>query len=221
MLEEERPLERLKNLCAGISHDLNNFSGIIQGYIELLRLDMQASPDCEAYLERILQACGKIQAKSRTFEEFSNGRQFPLLNMDIEPLLREELAESPRVESRIQAPLPEIPVHPDSVRSIIRELLSNALEATDETVQFEVSYDRESLYCHVSNPGSVSNPQETDCWFDPYYSTRGKGRGFGLSRVHGLVHGHGGKVTVSIMKPNTTQICLQLPRFHSEWDGEG
>lgn len=221
MSEEERQLERLKTLCAGISHDLNNFSGIIQGYVELLRLDMESSPDCEAYLERILQACGKIQAKSRSFEEFSQGKQLPLLTMDIEPLLQEELAQAPRVEPKIQAPLPDIPVHPDSLRSIIRELLSNALEATDETVQFEVTHDEESLYFNVSNPAPVSNLQEPDRWFDPYYSTRGKGRGFGLSRVHGLVHGHGGHVKVSIRNPTTTQIRLQFPRSHSEWDGEG
>jgi len=221
MLESETQLQRLKTLCAGISHDLNNFSGIIQGYVELLRLDMESSTDCEAYLDRILQACSKIQAKSRTFEEFSQTRQLPLLEMDIEPLLREELAQSPRVEVQIQTPLPTIPVHPDSLRAIVRELLSNALEATDESIKLAVAHDEESLYIDISNPGPAPTMQQIDCIFDPYFSTRGKGRGFGLSRVHGLIQGHKGQVTVSTSTPNNTRFRLQFPRLHSDGDGEG
>lgn len=219
MTETDQGLERLKSLCSGISHDLNNFSSIVQGYIELLRMDMEFPPECEGYLQKMQQACDRILERSRTFESFSHSRQLPLSTTDIEPLLRQEAEGLERVALLLPATLPKVPVHPDSFRLVVRELLSNALEAAEEgEVRLAVTCEGDRLALTVTNPSPPLDTFTQQRLFDPYFSTRGKGRGFGLPKVHGLVQAQGGEIRVQRPREDVTQFQVVLPlTAPAEW----
>ena len=54
--------------------------------------------------------------------------------------------------------------------------------------------------------------------FDPYYSTKdkGKGTGLGLAVVHGIVHGYGGAIRVQSERGVGTVFQVYLPMIETE-----
>lgn len=44
--------------------------------------------------------------------------------------------------------------------------------------------------------------------FDPYYSTRGRGRGMGLARVHGILGSQNAQI--EMLTPTPDQTCLKM-----------
>jgi CheY-like chemotaxis protein len=69
-----------------------------------------------------------------------------------------------------------------------------------------------------SGPGIV--PAVVDRMFEPFYSTKGVGRGsgMGLSMVHGIVHEHGGHVVVDTAVGNGATFRILLPRVEEALD---
>jgi two-component system sensor histidine kinase HydH len=208
MNQQDDSLERMKNFCAVLSHDLNNYSGIIQGYVELMRMDLDQENECHGYLDRILQACGKIMDKSRSFETFAQTRSLMLIPTDLAAIVKEVIADAP-VELTVETKSPTVSAHPDALRAVVGELVGNAREAAGEGgIQMRIYDEADSLCLDVVNPthaGVATIPHRA---FDPYYSTRGKGRGMGLARVHGIIGCHNAQI--EMLTPTPDQTCLKM-----------
>ena len=201
-------LERMKNFCAVLSHDLNNYAGIIQGYVELMRMDLSDETECQDYLDRILQACAKITDKSRSFETFAETRSLMLIPTDLATIVKETIGDAP-VELTVDCRIPTVSAHPDALRAAMGEIVGNAREASgDLGIQIRIYDEPDSLCLEVLNPSRSEVKPILHRAFDPYYTTRGKGRGMGLARVHGIMGSHNAQI--EMLAPSPDQTCLKM-----------
>lgn len=201
-------LERMKNFCAVLSHDLNNYAGIIQGYVELMRMDLEAEHECHGYLDRVVQACGKIVEKSRSFETFAQTRSLMLIPTDLAAMVKEVIADAP-VQLTVESASPTVSAHPDALRAVLGELVGNAREAAgEEKILMRIYDEADSLCLDVVNSTHSEVNTIPHRAFDPYYSTRGKGRGMGLARVHGIIGSHNAQI--EMLTPTPEQTCLKM-----------
>jgi len=213
----ESALKRMKRLCSILSHELNNDSGIIQGYVELLRMELGPTTDADYYLDRILQACGRLTERSRSLESFAETRKLMLLSCDLSLLLREETERYPGAQLSLEDSIRPVAASPDALRLAIRELLSNATEASpDQPVQVHYGPAGEGMELTVSNPGARLAPELLENIFDPYFSTRGKGRGLGLARVHGILSRHHAQFFMDNSAADCRQFRVYFPPAPSD-----
>jgi CheY-like chemotaxis protein len=65
----------------------------------------------------------------------------------------------------------------------------------------------------VTDTGTGIAPEIIDHIFDPFFSTKHptEGKGLGLAQVHGIVHQHGGTITVASQKNQGTTFTIYLP----------
>lgn len=214
MREQDDCLERMKNFCGVLSHDLNNYAGIIQGYVELMRMDLEEEHECHGYLDRILQACSKIMDKSRSFETFAQTRSLMLIPTDLSVIVREVIADAP-VELTVESECPTVSAHPDALRAAVGELVGNAREACGEqSIQVRIYDEEDSLCLDVVNSTQSEVNTITHRAFDPYYTTRGKGRGMGLARVHGIMGSHNAHIEMLNPSPHQTCLKMRFPAVH-------
>jgi len=70
----------------------------------------------------------------------------------------------------------------------------------------------------VRDTGSGIKPEQLDRIFDPFYTTKGvgKGSGMGLSMVHGIVHDHRGHIMVETKPDESTTFTLLFPAIELE-----
>ncbi|MBL8920737.1 MAG: response regulator [Myxococcaceae bacterium] len=214
-LVEAQKLESLGVLASGIAHDFNNLLMAVVGHLELTRLSL--SPDstvAKEHLETIFQAVHRAADLTRQLLAYSGRGRFLVEPVDLGralgdagELLRVSISKRVRL---VMEPGPEgliIEADRGQLQQVLMNLLSNASEAIEGEGVVTIRTRREVLDTHalsarfpgqalapgdyvvlaVSDTGRGMSPEVLARVFDPFFSTKGRGRGLGLSAVRGIV----------------------------------
>jgi signal transduction histidine kinase len=102
----------------------------------------------------------------------------------------------------------------DALYSAIRNLVDNAIQATEKVEQAKVLLSIRSTGAHISfsvedNGCGIEDTIDGKI-FEPFFTTKQGGSGLGLAVVHGVVKAHNGNVSVQ-SKPGHTVITITIP----------
>ncbi len=219
-------LSALRDVIAGIGHELNNPLTGIMGYAQLLHAgDMP--DDAKERLDRItLEAdrCRRIVDNLLGFARQSEAEKSP---HDINKMLRDTLAlqdyqlrtDGIEVSTDLAADLPPVAVAQQEIQRVFLNILTNAQQALnrvdDRPRELTVSTKNDSGAVHIrfadNGPGLSSQNQARV--FDPFFTTHdiGAGTGLGLSVSYGIVHNHGGKILIDSEEGQGAAFTVVLP----------
>ncbi len=158
-------------------------------------------------------------------QDFSQMAKFPSLNVervDFVETIR-GVVESfkdiyPDVSFSMDVRLGESAVVPhdrDQIRRVVSNLLKNAVEAVEgldrKRVHVTVEKVGERVKVDISDTGTGIDSSFLSRVFDPYFSTKEKGRGLGLTIVSAIISEHKGRVYISRTSPEGTTITFEIP----------
>lgn len=226
-------LEAIGNLAAGVAHDFNNLLGVVVGYAESGLDEKDGGAQREA-LEGILEAAHRAEGLTRQILTFGQeGERSPTL-LDPRPLVLEALRMLRRTQPagvELHQHLPEktgwIRADPTEVSQILMNLATNSFHALQASGgEVHVSLDEVDLHeaATVGAPGRFLRLEVRDTGpgiprelqqkvFEPYFTTkeRGRGTGLGLSMVHGMARDLGGFVELVSRPATGTAIQVLIP----------
>lgn len=223
----ERRAELLAGLAAGVAHELGQPLSAarvgIEGIHYLRQIGREPSPE---HLSRTLSRVGmSLLAMTQTIEHLRTlARQDaapPLSRIDLADLVDGLLAERDQWlrfhDTRIEwlRPADGVPALADAagVRLIVTNLLRNAVEAVEgqsserRLVRLSVG-PGPSVVVHDSGPGIP--PEVAKGIFDPFRSSKGPGRGIGLSLAKASAERMGGSLQVVSAPGAGTRFTLDL-----------
>ncbi|TNF45528.1 HAMP domain-containing sensor histidine kinase [bacterium] len=193
LLRSER-LAALGQLSAGVSHELDNPVGVILGYAELIRDEVQTGSPLDEYASVILNETKRCKRIIAGLLDFSRPSQGDRQVLDPGVLIRETVAQltEQRPFRRIKWNLVlgdevrRIEADPDALRQVLVNLALNSAQAmTDEgeiTVDLTTfrSRDQDGYLIRFTDTGPGVGEDALEKVFDPFYTTKGKGEGTGL-----------------------------------------
>ncbi|MDA8017218.1 MAG: ATP-binding protein [Thermoanaerobaculia bacterium] len=102
---------------------------------------------------------------------------------------------------------------PEQLKSVLINLIDNAMEATDAPGQIVLSSGRagDRILLSVADTGRGITAEDRERIFLPYFSTKGRGSGLGLSIVHRIVNDHHASLQVKDNQPGGTVFTLAVP----------
>ena len=222
-------LESIGELAGGIAHDFNNILTVIQGNISMAEIRSTSDGIGEGMLENAAKACERAKGLANQLLTFSKGGEPVREITDIANLLYDSsnLALSgSKVRAIIDVPADTWPAEVDKsqINEVLHNLLINAKEAmpgggivhvTDENLFLTENNDYAlpgGKYVKISiEDEGVGIPEENlSNIFDPYFTTKSKGRGFGLAIAFSVVRRHGGYIGVvsEVGKGSTFDMVL-------------
>jgi len=237
-LIQTQKMESIGTLTRGIAHDFNNIMGIILGNTELALEDVSESNPAHSYLEEIkkasLRAANIVRQLlnfSRITEQKLEPVQIAFAINDALKFLRSTIPATITIEQDIQVTNETILADSTQINQIMMNLCINASHAMEQTggnltirvenalLESDSSKDYPDLKSGryvkvmVTDTGSGIDPIIIERIFDPYFTTKGvgKGSGMGLSVVHGIVKNHGGAITVDSSPGNGTKFSMLFP----------
>jgi PAS domain S-box-containing protein len=232
MEEEMARADKLNSigiLAGGIAHDFNNLLTAIFGNITLAK--MYANRESEVYKRLEESEKATLRAKDLTHQllTFSKGGAPVKKTVLLQELVRESACFALRganvkCEFSFPADLWHVEADEGQLSQVLNNLIINAAHAMREggTIQVRcrnVSGDRKELPLakgrHVSisimDHGTGIPKEHLSKIFDPYFTTKKKGSGLGLSTTYSIVKNHGGFLTVESEPGIGTTFHIYLP----------
>jgi nitrogen fixation/metabolism regulation signal transduction histidine kinase len=234
-LKEERELkEKLRKAehLAGIGQVAQNIAHEIKNPLNFISLSIDhmreyyrpCDPnDVEKFESLVINIKSEIQRLSKFAESFLGYGKPIELNIrktDIGGIIEDvlELVSAKAREGNISIVkkykiLPDLFVDPDFIKTCIYNIVINAFEAMPDGGTITVSTDRSSsmFLLSIDDTGSGVSEVQTSKIFEPYFSTKSKGLGLGLSLTKKIIEEHGGKVLFERKKTLGSIFTILLP----------
>jgi signal transduction histidine kinase len=224
LLEQHRALARSERLAAtgelaaSVAHELRNPLAGIQMTLTNLRRELHDPELVErvdlvlAELTRLTRLLNDLLDTARHAPETPREVRLAELVGDIVSLTRCQLPAEVRVESQVPADL-VCRLPQDRLRQALLNLVLNAAAALGGrgtvTIDAEVSGDR--LRIRVADDGPGFPPELLERGIRPFFSTRERGTGLGLSMVSRFARDLGGEVQLANREPHGAAVTLVLP----------
>jgi two-component system sensor histidine kinase PilS (NtrC family) len=229
-LKRSDRLAAIGKMAAGIAHEIRNPLASISGSIEILKEEMESSPQNQQLMGIVLREVNRLNSLIADFLLFarpiSPGKEEIRLNALIEEILQmfrngPEFNPRIRLETQFGDDL-RIQGDPHQIRQVFWNLFINAAQAMPDggTLRVELrrnspsalpSRDRPCGEVEVRDSGTGIGPEEMGKIFDPFFTTKEKGTGLSLSIVHSIVEAYGGKITVQSQVGKGTTFRILLP----------
>jgi len=237
-------MEAVGQLTGGIAHDFNNMLAIVIGSLDMARRRLTGSENSKIRQCIDNAAEGAQRAAILTAKLLAFSRQQPLeprvldinkLVSGMSEMLRRTLGERIEIEAVLSGGLWRICADQPQVESALVNLAVNARDAmpeggklTIETANCELDerYAREHdevtagqyVLLSVTDTGIGMSSEVMERAFEPFYTTKGLGRGtgLGLSQVFGFVKQSHGHITIYSEVDRGTTFKIYLPRYVGE-----
>jgi PAS domain S-box-containing protein len=237
-LRHAQKMESVGRLAGGIAHDFNNLLTAITGHGDLLTGSLAANDPLQVDVAAINAAAAR--AATLTRQLLAYGRQSLLrpepvdLNAviaDIEPMLRRLIGEDIELRTELEPDLGWVQADVGQLDQVILNLVVNARDALSgggsivlstanvelgETDLAEHPRPREGRYVTISvtDTGVGIDEATRARIFEPYFTTkdRGRGTGLGLATVLGIIEQSGGHIDVISTVGVGSTFRAYLPR---------
>jgi PAS domain S-box-containing protein len=234
-----KKMEAIGALTGGIAHDFNNMLTIINGFAEMILLDITEDNPIYADIQAILQTGRKGAEIVQRLLAFTKKAEITVSPLDLNEVIRNSVALMERtfpkmiaIEMRLASDLGTVNGDRAQIEQALMNLCINAKDAmTDggtlkietENVTVDEAYCRRNLgatpgrhvLMAISDTGGGISKELMERVFDPFFTTKGwdskKGTGLGLSVAKGIAEQHGGWIACESSCSKGTTFTLYFP----------
>jgi two-component system, NtrC family, sensor kinase len=225
----------LGKLAASVVHEINNpISGILN-LVMLMNRILEEGPLQEKELDQFSQYLRLMETETRRISRivsnllaFSRHSKMEFGILNINQLIEKTLflnanllkLHSIKLEQKFDPHLPELMGSEDRLQQVFMNLISNAVEALESrqgdrilTIETEYLPQKGSITVTFGDTGVGIPPENLSKLFEPFFSTKkkGKGVGLGLSVAYGIIQEHGGSIRVQSEVGKWTSFTIELP----------
>ncbi|MFH0825073.1 MAG: PAS domain S-box protein [Pseudomonadota bacterium] len=238
-LRQAQKMEAVGTLAGGIAHDFNNILMAMLGYTHLAKERLPENNPVIKDLDEVLRAgerardlIRQILTFSRQTEQERSAVEVGLVVKEALRLLRASIPSTIEIRQEVDSEAGSVLADPTQIHQIVMNLCTNAFQAMEgdhgiltvsvasETIGEEDVTTRHPeldpgpyVRVTVSDTGRGIPREAIERIFDPYFTTkeRGKGTGMGLAVVHGIISSHGGDISVYSREGEGTTFKVYLP----------
>ena len=233
-LEEARTrasrLESIGLLAGGIAHDFNNILAAIMGNTSLAKMKLEAESEGFALLSESEDAIVRATQLTHQLLTFARGGTPIKEATDMAALINETAEFSIRgsnVKCSVSLPddLRNAEIDRGQISQVLGNLVINAQQAMEHggivsihAKNVEIRNpsdlhlsDGEYVVISVTDQGEGISPEDLPRIFDPYFTSKERGTGLGLTTSYSIIHRHGGhiEVTSEVGKGSTFSVYLK------------
>lgn len=229
LLQTQR-MDLLGQMAGGLAHDYRNSLMVIMGFSRLI-LKTKADQEILDYASSIHQTSElaiDLTQQLLTFSRGAVGSMEPFLLNALFDRARTMLLPIITNRIRVEIVLPDRDVYavgdPDQLHQCLLNLGINARDALGENggvirLRLRCGPESDCAIIEVEDTGPGIPPDIIEKIFDPFFSTKekGKGSGLGLSVVYGIIRSHKGRISVDSRPGEGALFRIELP-LHRKGD---
>jgi signal transduction histidine kinase len=238
MERQMRTAERLSalgTLAAAMAHEIRNPLEAMDLNLALLERNLPPSKPAGAeedktgkYVKIIESEISRLATIVENFLSFARPSSTPSAAVRLDAVLSQIVdllsnqAHSRKVSLSMNAEgKPAVLGSEDQLKQAFLNLVINSLEAmpkgglirihTEALMQPAGAGNKDLAMVRIQDTGVGIPPEQLTRVFDPFFTTRPRGTGLGLTIVHRVIHEHGGRIHVASVPGEGTTFTIELP----------
>lgn len=214
--------------AAEIGHELRNQLVAISGRAQMLLREGEHTPDSNItrHAQIILEQSRRMEALAKGLMDFSSA-ELRVERVDLNGLVQRTMEfvrsqnrfDNIEWDLRLSASLPALRGDPGQLQQVLLNLFMNSADAIREkaggrrSIGVTSHYDERSrsLRLVVSDTGTGITAANLGRIFEPHFTTKPQGHGFGLSTSYRIVTNHGGRIAVDSPPGQGASFTITLP----------
>ena len=224
-LQQREKLSSIGLLAAGVAHEINTPLTGVSSYTQML-LGMLAETDPKhALLQKIRRQTDRATGIVNNLLNFSRtGGVTDFTEVDLNRVLEDTLQllepqfrlANVEIARDYSQELPRVQGNAGKLQQVFTNLLLNARDAIPDGGRITlrtVADERDSINVEVRDTGIGIAPENVARIYDPFFTTKGVGRGTGLGLAvsYGIVQEHSGHIAVESAPGRGTTFRITLP----------
>jgi two-component system cell cycle sensor histidine kinase/response regulator CckA len=241
---EAQKMEVVGHLAGGVAHDFNNVLGVIMGYTELIRQDLEPDHEVQKYVEEVRLAAKRAAGLTQQLLIFSRKQTVQAVELDLnetvqgmEKMLRQLINENVEMELVCDEKIGHIKADSGYVLQLLMNLVVNARDAMLESGKITIktgatTFDDEYAEAHpgvrageyvvlsIGDTGTGMSDEVKKQLFQAFFTTKpkGKGTGLGLTTCQTIVRQSGGHIDVESEVGRGTTFKVYFPQVEKSPD---
>ena len=226
-LREQAALVRLGEMAAVIAHEVKNPLAGIRGAVQVIGGRLPSGSRDAAIVTEIVSRIDTLNDLIQDLLLFARPpRPQPAL-VDVSPIITttvDLLSGDPAlsgIEVQVEGSSPPVIADPELLKIVFQNLIVNGAQAMGGSGRIAVWVHTADETCHVrfvdSGPGIPPDIREKI--FSPFFTTKARGTGLGLSTAKRLVEAHQGSIHIECPPAGGTTVTIRLPLARVEAAG--
>jgi two-component system, LuxR family, sensor kinase FixL len=218
-LQTER-LAAVGQTVAQVAHEIKNPLMIIGGFSHQIRKRLD-DEQCIQKLDLILTEVERLEKLVISLGDFTKRYKIVKRPADINVLIKDVLnivemmypVDKYLFVADLVPEISEIPCDPDKLKQVFINMISNAIEAMEQGGTVKVTTDRwgEGVEIRIHDEGVGISEEDRIRIFEPFYTTRKRGSGLGLSISYKIIEAHKGHIKALSAPDRGTTFVIRLP----------
>jgi len=225
-MARHKRLVALGKLSAGIAHEIRNPLSSIKGLAQFVYNSFSKTDERKEDLNTIVQEVDRLNKLVVQVLDFAKLKKLNLTRFSLNDLIRKiaELFELEIKDKQIKFSLKlspdisQIQADEDQVRQILMNVIINAIQAILNKGEIKIKTEKvllkeePAIKLIIEDSGIGIPEKDFNQIFDPFFSTKEKGSGLGLSIAYKLIEAHQGEIKVESKEGEGTKFVIFLPQ---------
>ena len=218
-LREQASLVRLGEMAAVIAHEVKNPLAGIRGAVQVIGGRLPKESREAAVVGEVLSRIDTLNSLIQDLLLFARPPQPRPAPVDVSPLVAttaELLSSDPALSGMridVEGSSPPLAADAELLKIVFLNLFVNSAHAMRGEGRIQVTIGVADGYCRVAvadaGPGIPSDIREKI--FTPFFTTKSRGTGLGLSTAKRLIEAHQGTIQIDCPPGGGTTVTVQLP----------
>jgi PAS domain S-box-containing protein len=223
-IRESERMAYIGQVTTSLSHEIRNPLSAVQMNLQILKKNNSLKGNDQRRIDISIREVRRLEHILKELLDFAKPIHLRFQRFALNSLIRSctELLEMKFKEKGVSlitdlvSPMPRIQADKEKLGQAIINLLLNALEASPQNGRIMVrssllSQDGGDFQVSVADQGGGVPEDQMVAIFEPFFSTKSKGIGLGLSNVKRIMQAHCGRIEVNNGNSGGAVFSLMLP----------
>ncbi|RFU68983.1 PAS domain-containing sensor histidine kinase [Peribacillus saganii] len=216
ILRKTEKLSVVGELAASVAHEVRNPLTSLKGFVQLL----QTSEDEYKHyysimlseLDRINLIVSELLVLAKPQDLQYEKHSVIHLMTDVKALLEPQAnIDGARISMDIKDPLPLISCEANQLKQVFINIIKNSIEASSQNINIVFEQNEEWIYINIKDDGCGMEEDRIKHLGEPFYSSKEKGTGLGLTVTYRIIEAHHGKISFNSVLDQGTEVKILLP----------
>ncbi|MCK1994132.1 PAS domain S-box protein [Peribacillus muralis] len=215
-LRRSEKLSIVGELAASVAHEVRNPLTSLKGFVQLLK---KSDHPHEQYYSIMLSELDRINLIVSELLVLAKPQELPFSKQQIVQLMNEvKILLKPETDSfstqitiTVKNEIPLLSCEGNQLKQVFINMFKNSMEAAADKIWIEFEQMDKNLSIIIKDNGSGIEKKRLKHLGEPFYSSKERGTGLGLTVSCRIIEAHGGKVRFNSELNRGTEVEIILP----------